>query len=278
MAHSSQATGNGVTRRRPFRRSLLLPAEHGSWSWLLVPLFLGAAVGGRFNGAVLLVLTGSLSAFLLRQPATAWFRIRRGKGRRSDEGLAAGWTLTLSVAALLALAGLLALGHIRILLLFGPLSLLLAAYLAIALRKRARLRSLGMEMAGAAGLAISAPAAYAAVTGRLDETAWLLWLLAGLLNALGVLYVRRRLADSRQPGGNRLGQLGAHVAALVLVAVLVVAGRTPFLGLLPFAALVLRSAWLAQRPRPVDNIKRFGFTEVAVESISGVFVALGYWL
>jgi hypothetical protein len=219
-----------------------------------------------------------LSAFLLRQPATAWFRIRRGKGRRSDEGLAAGWTLTLSVAALLALAGLLALGHIRILLLFGPLSLLLAAYLAIALRKRARLRSLGMEMAGAAGLAISAPAAYAAVTGRLDETAWLLWLLAGLLNALGVLYVRRRLADSRQPGGNRLGQLGAHVAALVLVAVLVVAGRTPFLGLLPFAALVLRSAWLAQRPRPVDNIKRFGFTEVAVESISGVFVALGYWL
>jgi hypothetical protein len=278
MAHSSQATGNGVTRRRPFRRSLLLPAEHGSWSWLLVPLFLGAAVGGRFNGAVLLVLIGSLSAFLLRQPATAWFRIRRGKGRRSDEGLAAGWTLTLSVAALLALAGLLALGHIRILLLFGPLSLLLAAYLAIALRKRARLRSLGMEMAGAAGLAISAPAAYAAVTGRLDETAWLLWLLAGLLNALGVLYVRRRLADSRQPGGNRLGQLGAHVAALVLVAVLVVAGRTPFLGLLPFAALVLRSAWLAQRPRPVDNIKRFGFTEVAVESISGVFVALGYWL
>jgi hypothetical protein len=278
MAHSSQATGNGVTRRRPFRRSLLLPAEHGSWSWLLVPLFLGAAVGGRFNGAVLLVLTGSLSAFLLRQPATAWFRIRRGKGRRSDEGLAAGWTLTLSVAALLALAGLLALGHSRILLLFGPLSLLLAAYLAIALRQRARLRSLGMEMAGAAGLAISAPAAYAAVTGRLDETAWLLWLLAGLLNALGVLYVRRRLADSRQPGGNRLGQLGAHGAALVLVAVLVVAGRVPWLGLVPFAALVLRSAWLVQRPRPVDNIKRFGFTEVAVESISGVFVALGYWL
>lgn len=135
-----------------------------------------------------------------------------------------------------------------------------------------------MEMAGAAGLAISAPAAYAAATSRLDETAWFLWLLAGLLNALGVLYVRRRLADNRQPAGNRLGQLIAHVAALLFTGVLAFAGKMPWLALLPFAAMVMRSAWLARRPRPVESVKRFGFTEVAVESISAVFVALGYWL
>lgn len=278
MAHSSPVNGAKTGRQRLLRRSLLLPAEHGSWSWLLVPLFLGAAVGGRFNSAVLLVLLGSLSAFLLRQPATAWFRIRRGKGRRSDEGLAAGWTLGLSAVALLALVGLLAGGHSRILWLFGPLALLLAAYLLVALGQRARLRCLGMEMAGAAGLAISAPAAYAAATGRLDETAWFLWLLAGLLNALGVLYVRRRLADNRRSGGSRLGQLLAHGAALLVVAVLAVAGRAPWLALLPFAALMVRSAWLTARPRPVENVKRFGFTEVAVESASALCFALGYWL
>lgn len=277
MAHTSSIPNNRSSRRL-FRRSLLLPAEHGSWSWLLVPLFLGAAVGGVINGAVLLVLIGSLSAFLLRQPATAWLRIRRGKGRRSDEGLAAGWTLGLSAVGVLALVGLLAGGHSRLLLLFGPLSLLLCAYLYVALRQRARLRSLGMEVAGAAGLAISAPAAYAAASGLLDETAWFLWLLAGLLNALGVLYVRRRLADNRQLGGDRLLQLAAHVTALVFVTILAATGRTPWLALLPFAALALRSAWAARRPRPIPNIKRFGFAEMGVESISAAIVALGYLL
>lgn len=261
-----------------FRRSLLLPAEHGSWSWLLVPLFLGAAVGERFNGAVLLVLLGSLSAFLMRQPATAWFRIRRGKGRRRDLGPARGWTLALAAVALLSLAGLLALGHGEILVLFAPLSLLLIIYLWIALRQRAQLRSLGMEMAGAAGLAMSAPAAYAAATGRLDGTAWFLWLLAGMLNALGVLYVRRRLADNRGRSGSRTGQFLLHAAALVLVAALVAWGFVPLLALLPFAALVIRAAWLARCPRPVTNVKRFGFTEVGVESVSGLLIALGYWL
>lgn len=268
-------TGKG--RRRLFRRSLILPAEHGSWSWLLVPFFLGAAVGGRVSGALLLVLLGSLSAFLMRQPATAWFRIRRGKGRRSDEGLAARWTLALGLLALLALAGLLALGHGRILLLFAPLSGLLAVYLLVALRQRARLRSLGMEMAGAAGLAISAPAAYAAATGDLNETAWFLWLLAGLLNALGVLYVRRRLGDNRQQGGNRVGQLLAHGAALLFITLLAFWGAIPWLAVLPFVAVAARAAWLAHRPRPVANVKRFGFTEVGVEAMSAVLIAVAYW-
>lgn len=261
-----------------FRRALLLPAEHGSWSWLLVPLFLGAAVGGRFNGAVFLVLLGSLSAFLMRQPATAWFRIRRGKGRRSDLGLARGWTIVLAAVAVLSLAGLLALGHGEILVLFAPLSLLLVLYLWIALRQRAQLRSLGMEMAGAAGLAMSAPAAYAAATGRLDGTAWFLWLLAGMLNALGVVYVRRRLADNRGRSGSRFGQLLFHSAAFLVVTALVAWGFVPLLALLPFAALVTRSAWLASAQRPVANVKRFGFAEVAVESVSGLLIALSYWL
>jgi hypothetical protein len=275
---SSPIRETGKGRRRLFRRSLILPAEHGSWSWLLVPFFLGAAVGGRVTGALLLVLLGSLSAFLMRQPATAWFRIRRGKGRRSDEGLAAGWTVALAMLALAALAGLVALGHGRILVLFAPLSGLLAVYLLVALRQRARLRSLGMEMAGAAGLAISAPAAYAAATEQLNATAWFLWLLAGLLNVLGVLYVRRRLADNRQQAGNRLGQLLAHSAALIFVVLLAVGGAVPWLAPLPFVALVVRAAWLARRPRPVENVKRFGFTEVAVEAGSAFLLVLGYWL
>ncbi|NLF63269.1 MAG: YwiC-like family protein, partial [Chloroflexi bacterium] len=134
-----------MSQRSVFRRSLILPAEHGSWSWLLVPYLLGAAVAGRFTFATLLVLLGGLSIFLMRQPATAWLRVRQGKGRRSDGPLAAGWTIGLGLLGVLSLAGLLALGHDELLLLGAPLALVMAAYLFIALQRRAQLRSLGME-------------------------------------------------------------------------------------------------------------------------------------
>lgn len=267
-----------MSQRSIFRRSLLLPAEHGSWSWLLVPFLLGVAVAGQLTLATLFVLVGGLSFFLTRQPATAWLRARQGKGRRSDGPLAAGWTLGLTLLGILSLAGLLALGHRELLLLAAPLALVMGAYLLVALQKRAQLRSLGMEIAGAAGLAVMAPAAYAAGTGAVDRTAWLLWLLAGLMNALGVLYVRRRIADTHERGGTRLGQLVLHVAGLAAVLILVWADLVPWLALLPFAGLFVRSAWLAGAPRPIPNIKRFGFTEVGVELVSALLVALGYWL
>jgi hypothetical protein len=267
-----------MSQRSIFRRSLILPAEHGSWSWLLVPFLLGAAVAGRLSLATLLVLGGGLSIFLVRQPATSWLRIRQGKGRRSDEPLAAGWTAGLVLFSVLSLLGLTALGHRELLLLSAPLALVMAAYLLIAWQRRARLRSLGMETAGAAGLAVMAPAAYAAGTGVLDQTGWLLWLMAGLMNALGVLYVRRRLADNRQRGGTRFGQLALHAAAFLLVTWLVWQELVPWLALLPFAGLLVRAAWLASTARPVPNIRRFGFTEVGVELAGAFLVALGYWL
>jgi len=267
-----------MSQRSIFRRSLILPAEHGSWSWLLVPYLLGAAVAGRFTFATLLVLLGGLSIFLMRQPATAWLRVRQGKGRRSDGPLAAGWTIGLGLLGVLSLAGLLALGHDELLLLGAPLALVMAAYLFIALQRRAQLRSLGMEIAGAVALAVTAPAAYAAGTGELDQIAWMLWLLAGLMDGLGVLYVRRRIADTHQRDGDRLGQLILHVAGLVVVLLLAWRGLAPWLAVLPFVGLLARSAWAARAARPVPNMKRFGFTEVGVELVSAFFVALGYWL
>ncbi|HZD11337.1 MAG TPA: YwiC-like family protein, partial [Candidatus Binatia bacterium] len=59
---------------RWFRKSLLFPAEHGSWPWLLVPYLVGASIAGQWSPASGLVLLGGLSIFLLRQPATAWLR------------------------------------------------------------------------------------------------------------------------------------------------------------------------------------------------------------
>jgi hypothetical protein len=274
-----------ISRRRLFRKRLILPTEHGSWSWLLVPFFVGAAIsagigmaGDFATLASVLTLVGGLAAFLVRQPASAWLRIRRGRASRADEPLAAGWTLGLALVAGFCLAGLLALGRAALLWLVIPFALVLALYLVAARGGRAAMRALWTELIGAVGLALMAPAAVIAVTGVLGGLAWALWGLMGLQNALGVLYVRLRLADTRGRSANRSMVLVGHAIGLGLVVIAALASRVPPLSLIPFAVVLLRAAWVVREPRPVAVVRRFGFTEVGVEALSGLWIVVSYWM
>lgn len=273
-----------MPERRPlFRKSIVVPTEHGAWSWLLVPWLVGAAAGwaaptrGSLAGlALVLTLVGGLSAYMVRQPATAYVRIRQGRGRAADRPLALGWMAGFGLAALACLVGLLLLGRTALLGLAVPFLVLLAVYLVAARAGRAAMRSLGMELAGAAGLALSAPAAYVAATGQLSPTALALWALLALQNVTGVLYVRQRLADTKgQPGHRRLTLVG-HVAALVAVAAAAAVGWVPWLAAVPFVAFLARAAWAVQQPRSIPNVKRFGFAEIGVELLGGALIAAGF--
>lgn len=273
---SRKASGRQQARRRVFKKALLLPAEHGSWSWLLVPFLVGVGVAGAWPFSAFLVLLGGLSAFLVRQPATAWLRIRQGRGRRSDRSLAAGWTLAFCGISIISLAALLLSGHAELLWLMPPILLILLLYLAIAQINRSQIRTLWMEVAGAGALAVMAPAAHVAARGTLEATTWVLWAVMATQNIVGVLYVRARIAHThgRQASGRLV--VAGHVVGLMLCAALVVFTATPWPVLLPFGAFALRAAWVALRPRPLHNIKRFGFTEVGVEIISGLWIIAGY--
>jgi len=272
-------------RRAFFRKSLVVPTEHGAWSWLLVPWLVGAAVGlaAPVNAplaglALLLTLVGGLSAYMIRQPATAWLRIRQGRGRKADQSLALGWAAGFSLLALFCLLGLLLLGRTALFGLTVPFLTILLAYLLAARAGRAAMRSLSMELAGAAGLALTAPAAYIAASGELTPVALALWALLALQNAMGVLYVRLRLADSKQRPANRSLTLWGHVAAFAAVLASGALGWTPLLAAVPFAGFLVRALWAVRQPRPVPDIKRFGFTEVAVELLGGALIAAGYLL
>ena len=263
-------------QRRLFRKALLIPAEHGSWPWLLVPYFVGLGVSGQWSWALLPTLVGGLSAFLLRQPATAWLRVRQGRGRRSDLSLAAGWTIVLLLVGLVCLGLLLYMGRSTLLWLLPPLCAILVAYLAVAQINRASVRSLWMEIAGAAGLAAMATAAYVAAGAPLDALAWALWLIMALQNLLGVLYVRQRIADTREREMSRRLVLSAHLLGVAALVMLTVALELPRLLWLPFLAFLLRAAWAVTTPRPVPNMKRFGFTEVGVEIIGGLWIIASF--
>lgn len=270
----NQAVGRPLlpVRRRWFRKAYLLPAEHGSWSWLLVPFLVGAALSDQWSLATLFILSGGLNLFLLRQPATAWLRIRQGRGRPRDAPVTLFWTCLLAWMALLSLVGLLLLQRLALFWLLPPVAALLMVYLAVARINRARVRSLWMELAGAAGLAVMAPAAYAAGSGVLDTTAWLLWLLMAMQNVLGVLYVRLRIADTHQRPGPRLSLLAAHALGVLVVGLALTLGAAPWLALIPFLFFLLRAAWLARQARPIPDVRRFGFTEVAIELFAGLWL------
>jgi hypothetical protein len=278
-------TGISLFHRNFFRKSLVIPAEHGSWSWLLVPFLVGAAVAGRFSGAgpaapgpIILTLIGGLSAFLMRQPASIWFRIRQGRANPANESLAASWALGLALVAGLCLAGLLAGGRVALLWLVPPFAVVLLLYLVAARSGRAGMRSLWMELIGAVGLGLMAPATVIAATGHMTGWVWGLWGLMGIQNALGVLYVRLRLADTHRNPGNRATVLWGHAAGLAAVIAAGFLQWTPLLAVIPFAGVLLRALWAFQSQRPVQDIRRFGFTEVGVELLSGAWIAASYWL
>lgn len=266
--------------RSIFRKSLVIPTEHGAWSWLLVPWLYGAVVtfgsgtaAAHAAPALALTLIGGLAATISRQPATAWARIRQGRGRAADASLAAGWALGLGMLALLCLLGLLALGRQALSGLIVPFVAVLSAYLLAARSGRSAMRSLGMELTGAVGLALTAPAAAIAVTARLDATAIWLWGLFALQNALGVLYVRQRLAHSKQRNGEPRLTLGGHLVGFAALLMMAAAGWVSWLAAVPFALLLLRALWAVRAIRPVADIKRFGFSEVAAELLGGALIA-----
>jgi hypothetical protein len=135
-----------------------------------------------------------------------------------------------------------------------------------------------MELAGAAGLAAAAPAAFIAATNRLDAVAWALWGLMAAQNATGTHYVRLRIADTHRRQIGRGSTIWSHAAGLALVVAIVAGGLAPWPVIVPFVAFLARAVWATRFPRPLANIKRFGFSEVGVELVSGLWIAAAYLL
>jgi hypothetical protein len=257
-----------------FRKQIILPTEHGSWSWLLVPLFVGAGVAGVWNTAVTLILLGALAAFLMRQPASVWLRVQQGRARQDNGPIALGWLLGFGGMAAGCLIGLLMMGHGALLWLFVPITAVLLIYL-IAVRQR---RSLGMELTGAAILAVTAAAVLVVVDGRFTAQAIILGALMAAQNVLGALYVRLRIADTHKRPINRTIVFITHLIIFILCLVTGFINITPLLAALPFFGILLRASWARPQPRPIANIKSFGFAEIGVEIASGLLIVISYRL
>ena len=260
-----------VNARRERRRALVLPREHGAWGLLLVPLVTGGGLALRQGGQVfplLLLLVAALTLFWLRTPVESLLGTSAMRAETREERITVGVVvLALSKVAVVAMGALLWSGRNRELWLLGGMAA--AAFVAQTLLKKLgrRWRMLS-EIVGTVGLTSSAAAAYYVVTGKLDGTAWMLWLANLAFAGNQIHYVQLRIHTARVEGlREKLTHgwtfaVGQAVMALVLV-VVCVRGLMPWLALAAFVPILFRG-WLYffRKPAPLI-VRRLGWSELA---------------
>lgn len=228
------------------------PREHGAWGILLVPFATAVGVARAWNLPVALLLVSVLCFYVAR---ASWLK-RQWQ-----------WMAVFLAGSVLAAGPLVVIWKLWWLPVFAVVGGILAS--------RPTGRTVAEQLAGMAGLTLTAPAAWYALTGQLDATAWWLWGVNAAFFAGGVFYVRMHLDAARKLPGCRTGNLIYHVALAVLLLVLGDAGVISWPVTLAFAPLVVRAFVGTARLSPVLRIKRLGWTEVAH---SVAFAVLLIWL
>jgi hypothetical protein len=225
------------------------PREHGAWGILLVPFATAVGVARDWNLPAALLLVSVLCFYVAR---TSWLK-RQWK-----------WMALFLAGSVLAAAPLLRWWKLWWLPVFAMVAGILAS--------RPTGRTVAEQLAGMAGLTLTAPAAWYVLTGRLDATAWWLWLLNLIYFAGGIFYVRMHLdtAILKRPTGTMAERLAAgranvsyHLGAAMLVLALAAAGKVTWQVTMAFAPMVARALGGTVRLTPVLRIKRLGWTEVA---------------
>lgn len=252
---------------RPSHRAIPLPVEHGAWIILYAPLLIAAFLVTplRPTPSLLLLLAVS-AAFLARHELGL---VARGRLPAEHQRWLALYLLLFTASAL------------ALLLVYRPSALLIIGVLAGALMmvhtlllvapgKRRLDRSVWGELLATAALCLSAPALFAASTGRIPARAWLLWAACALFFSSGIFNVKMLLAsvktrnDPERRWSAGRDSLVYHLALVVLVSAAAawLPAREGALIALAYAPAVIRAAyWWARMPDKLPRLKRVGLLE-----------------
>ena len=246
--------------------TIRMPAEHGAWGILLVPLVSSALVAGGGWLAFALLLACTLGIFILRgsldQASCAAALLDRDHLVLAAVAFAAGLALLVGFERWLLLA---------IALLGAALFAVHAHLLRAHQQNGAEKRSLTAELCGVLLLTLSAPAAWIAQRGSLDAQGALLWLLNVLFFLGGVIYVKYRVRGLlahrafRGPAERAAFAwpvLAYHLLLPLFLAALIAASSASLLVLVAFTPAILRASALLLHLGQKFPIKRLGWSEV----------------
>lgn len=239
-----------------FRKTIALPAEHGSWIFLFGPLIIGITIGGGWQKpATFWLIVGSFAAFLLRQPITIIVKAYSKRRSRKDLPAAWFWVGIYTLAGSIALVQLIAHGMGYLLYLALPAVPVFLWHLYL-ISKRAERHKMNIEIVGSGTLALAAPAGYWVGRGNADVLGWMLWLLIWFQSAGSIVFIYLRLAQREMsiiPPMKQRFRMGWRALLystfnLIVVAVLGMVGVLPSLLSLAYALQWAETLWGTFRP------------------------------
>ncbi len=263
--------------------AIRMPAEHGAWGILLVPLLSSAAVArGEVLLPFLLLIVCSLGIFVLRG---SYDQLAHAREMFTADHI------LLALVTLAAGAALLFSYQRTQLLLVGALGSVLFVIhhwlLKLHQKQGTEKRSLQAELAGVGLLTLTAPAAWISQRGALNAEGAKLWLLNVLFFAGGVLYVKYRVRGLlahrpfqtlRERAEFAWPVLAYHALLPVFLVVLIAANSISSMVLAAFAPGILRAASLLFYLGRRFPIKQLGWIEVGQAVLFATLLAVAFSL
>jgi hypothetical protein len=259
-----------TARPRISTSRIILPTEHGSWSFLIEPLIVGSLIAvSAASPWIILMFTG---AFFARQPLKIYFL-----SRNNPEAASA------SFRFLLIFLGAAGIGLGGTIWFSGPqvfIPLVIAAPLAmqqIYADVSRRGRNLWAELTGA--VAISSSSAVLALAGGFSSPgAVALWLIFVCRFVPSILYVRNRLLLEKGKPYDRVQPLGGHFLSLGVIAVMVSSGSASLLTAAMFSFLLVRSIIGLSAYRTKMKAMTIGIWEVIYGFLTVISIIAGHYL
>ncbi|MGD9561252.1 MAG: YwiC-like family protein [Pyrinomonadaceae bacterium] len=251
-------------------KRILLPTEHGAWSFLIEPLVVGAVIAPSLAAPWIVLMV--VAAFFARQPLKMYFHSRKNAAVAS-RSLA--YFLLFGGAAVVGFIGAETYGGIEILL---PLAV--AGPLAVKLLyddATGRGRILSAELFGAAAIS-SSVAMMAAAKGFEWPAAIGLWLIFVCRFIPSILYVRTRLLVEKGKPHDITWPIVTHLAGACIVVYLAIAGIGSFLTAGVFILLLGRSIVGLSKYRTPMKAMRIGLREMTYGLVTAVSIICGHYL
>jgi len=257
---------------------MMIPKEHGAWFMLYGPFFAGIAAAKSFDWSVGLLLIAATAFFMAHSPILTLVRLNRSQPARRTMVRKAYKVMCICLALGISVT-LIVVVHEKLFLLIplGAIAILFEALHTYMVYKKLD-RSLLARCAAICSLTTLGPATYYVLTRRLDDTAFLLWLLCTLYFVSSVFYVKMRVDSfaGKKTAAHRKWLCGIYHALLAFgLALFAALEWIPLLLAAGFFPVILRAFWAILRVQKTLNLKRIGFAEVAYTTVFIVFLSIG---
>jgi len=261
----------------------IAPVEHGAWGLFLIPLMLGATVSRNGWPAQALLALSTLGVFLMRRPALHWLRAFSREPLDAIHTLWPGRAFALCLTLMVSCGiPLLWMGHLYLIFVSAVAAGLIWSEVYLA-SSRNRYPFLS-ELTEVWVLSLLAPSAYYVGTGRIDQTAAVLWTLCAVYFSVSIADIRVRLARFRvnrhmaeeslvdERNIERLVTCWVGLAGALMISVLTPRYRPALLALVP---LLLRPFFRRKIPVSVaTDIPTLGWSEVYLSLVFAVLAAV----